>query len=199
MELRPDFVEIKTGHDFDQWYWSKEELTEICRASKIPHNARKNELRRRIIQCLNGEPLNIEQKVIESNFDWARAELSPDTLITDSIKFGKNLRSFMKAAVGPKFSFSNAFMVWMREHTGHTLADAIEYWHALQVKTKAGYRMDMSDFNVMNKYLDDFLKANPTRKRDEGLQCWYIKKMGPAPGGQVKYEPKDLNFLLEKS
>ncbi|MEM6261760.1 MAG: DUF6434 domain-containing protein [Bacteroidota bacterium] len=195
MSTRPPFESLTTGEAFDNWYWSKEELTKFCKQLNIPATARKNELRRRIIQHFKGESITLKKVVIQSNFNWAKEVLTPETVITDSIKFGQNLRAFFKQEIGKKFSFSNPFMAWMRENPGKTLADAVGFWHVLQEKTRKGYRMDTSDFNVMNKYLDDFLKDNPNLKRDQGLICWGAKKYYPAKGGQVKYESADLRFL----
>lgn len=191
---RPALSTKLNSEEFDNWYWSKEELEAFCRILDISATARKNELRRRIIQFLNGEEVIIAKGIISSKFDWTKADLRLDTVITDSVKFGQNFRRFMKEQVGDKFSFSNAFMTWVRENEGKTLEDAIDFWYSLQVKVKNGYKMDMSDFNVMNKYLDDFLADNPSRKREEGMICWSIKKYYPARQGLVKYEQSDLSL-----
>ena len=195
MERRPVFRTDMSGCDFDQWYWSKEELDKICKQLSIPANARKNELRRRIIQFLEEGEVTISHIAINSDFDWAKEELKLNTVITDSIKFGQNLRRFMKKHTGDDFSFSGAFMAWVKENKGKTLEDAIDYWFTLKEKTKNGFRMDMSDFNVMNKYLEDFLNDNPQLKRDDGMKCWQLKKYYPAPKGLVRYEPQDLGLL----
>jgi len=192
---RPEMSATMTASEFDSWYWSKDELSEFCKENDIPANARKNELRRRIIQFLSGEQITIEKHERHSKFDWSKADLSLETIITDSVKFGQNFRRFMKSQVGDKFSFSNPFMTWVKENEGKTLEDAVDFWYSLQVKVKNGYRMDMSHFNVMNKYLDDFLEDNPNLKRDDGMLCWSIKKYYPAKKGLVKYEQSDLSLV----
>ncbi len=194
MNRRPQFSNRMSGIEFDNWFWHKDELDEICKTLGIASNARKNELRRRIIEFLETGKVTIDIPKPYSSFDWKKEPLRLETVITDSVVFGKNLRSFMKDQVGVKFSFSAAFMEWVRNNEGKTLEDAVEYWQELNIKTKSGFRFDMSDYNVMNKYLDDFLKDNPKLKREDGMNCWQAKKFLPAPKGLVKYEPEDLRL-----
>ena len=181
-----------TSTEFDNWFWHKEELDEFCKLLGIPFNTRKNELRRRIIEFLETGMVTFQTPKPTSSFDWKKESLSLETVITDSVVFGKNLRTFMKQQVGTKFSFTAAFMDWVRNNEGKTLADAVLYWQELSTKTQSGFRFDMSDFNVMNKYLDDFLGDNPTLKREDGMKCWQKKKYYPAPKGLVKYHSEDL-------
>lgn len=195
MKIRPKINQITSGEAFDQWYWSKEELVHFCQQNEIPSQARKNELRRRVTEFLDTGKVTIEPTIKESNFDWSTEVLSDDTIITDSVKFGRNLRNYMKARVGDRFSFSNSLMNWFKENVGSTLNEAVEYWHELEHKKANGYRLDMSDFNVMNKYLEDFLTDNPELSRNQAMQCWQIKKYHPAPKGLVKYQPADLGLM----
>lgn len=195
MKIRPKINQITSGEAFDQWYWSKEELVHFCQQNEIPSQARKNELRRRVIEFLDTGQVTIESTKKKSNFDWSKEVLSDDTIITDSVKFGRNLRKYMKVRVGDRFSFSSSLMNWFKDNVGSTLNEAVEYWHELEQKNANGYRLDMSDFNVMNKYLEDFLTDNPKLSRNQAMHCWQIKKYHPAPKGLVKYHPADLGLM----
>lgn len=128
---RPDFSEIKSGEEFNRWYWMKEEMIEICKQAGLPSTGRKFTLRDRIMFALDHEGAIMPEppKVKPtSRFNWAKAELSLDTLITDNISFGQNLRRFMEGQIGPHFRYNIDFMDWARESAGKSLADAVLKW-----------------------------------------------------------------------
>jgi len=196
MEKRPLFTLDMNSKFFDQWYWSKDELIDICKKLDISFAARKNELRRRVIEYLDTGQVTIEILPIESSFNWAHEVLTLDTVITDSVSFGKNFRNFMKQQIGNKFVCSNDFMVWVRNSVGMTLRDAVDFYYKLQQDVEGIYHIDMSDFNVMNAYIDDFLEDQKDKKRSDALKCWGHKKYYKAPQGQVKYDSSDIRFLM---
>lgn len=192
MNTRPEFEEISTGQEFDAWYWMKEELAAICRVLKIPATGRKQELRNRIIARLDGVPIKPKNVSIKrSNFNWAREELQLDTIITDSITFGKNLRDFLSNYI-PQITFSTEFMHWVKTNTGKTLGDAITAYSLLAASADS---IDKSSYNVMNAYVAAFLQDNPDKNRKTALMCWDMKKYLPAKGGLVKYSKQDLLLL----
>ena len=51
--LRPPFKNIGSSAEFDQWYWSKEDLRQICEYLGLSDSGKKLELRERIIRCLD--------------------------------------------------------------------------------------------------------------------------------------------------
>ena len=195
MKTRPNFEEIEDAEDFDNWYWMKEELVAICKASNIHFNGRKNELRQRIIDQMNGKKITKSKtQKPTSNFNWAKEKLTLKTVITDSVTFGKNLRHFMKSQISG-FVSSAEFMDWVKQNPGKTLQDAVDIYFKIETDKKKGIKIDKSDFNVMNAYIDSFLKANPNLSRKEALKCWDIKKYMPAKKGLVKYEDADLKLI----
>jgi len=56
--LRPPFKNIGNSTEFDQWYWSKEDLRQICEYLGLPDSGKKLELRKRIIQRLESYSVN---------------------------------------------------------------------------------------------------------------------------------------------
>ncbi|MEM6644257.1 MAG: DUF6434 domain-containing protein [Bacteroidota bacterium] len=194
MDTRPPFKDITTAADFDRWYWMKNELVEICKSLGLPSNDRKNELRRRVIDHFNGAKYLRVSSRPKSNFDWSKETLSLDTVITDSVTFGNNLRTFMKLHI-TKFSFNIEFMEWIKSNLGKTLEEAVIIYPVLLQEIKRGKKLDKSDYNVMNAYLESFLANNPKLQRDDAMKCWQIKKYLPAPKGLVKYDPSDLTLL----
>ncbi|MEM6802561.1 MAG: DUF6434 domain-containing protein [Bacteroidota bacterium] len=193
---RPDFSEIKSGEEFNRWYWMKEEMVEICKQAGLPSTGRKFTLRDRIMYALDHggelmpEPPKSKPK---SRFNWAKADLGLETLITDNISFGQNLRRFMQAQIGPHFRYNIDFMDWARESAGKSLADAVLKWKELEARKKdPTFRSKIEDNNMMNQYFRDFFDDNPEKGFEDAKSCWAKKRRLPMKEGFVRYEPSDL-------
>ncbi len=196
---RPDFEDIKTGREFNQWYWLKEELVDICQRSNLPTYGRKFDLRDRIMFALdNGGKVKPEPKKekTRSKFNWAKSELTVDTRITDTITFGPNFRRFMKNQIGPKFSCHSDFMDWVKSNAGKTLKDAVEEWNSLERrKENPGFKRDIAENNMYSQYIRDFLEDNPNYTIKDVKKYWLLKKQLPMKNGLVKYEKSDLELI----
>ncbi|MEM1319552.1 MAG: DUF6434 domain-containing protein [Bacteroidota bacterium] len=196
---RPDFTDIKTGVEFNNWYWLKAEMVDICKAIQLPYSGSKFELRDRIIYALDNDgalkPV-AKKKKAHSKFNWARAELSRDTVITDNISFGPNFRRFMKAEIGDHFSCHGDFMAWAKSNAGKTLEDAILKWEELERrKENPNFRREIAAYNMFNQYVRDFLDDNKGYSFQEARKYWDVKKQLPTKGGFVKYEKSDLALI----
>ncbi len=194
---RPDFENITSGAEFNTWYWLKEELVAICKNAGLPSQGRKFELRDRIIYALDNKgKLKPEVKTRKkSKFNWAKATLTPETFITDSISFGPNFRNFMKRQIGDKFSCHSDFMDWVKANEDKTLAKAVEQWFALEARKKdPEFRRDIADNNMFNQYTRDFLDAYPEKTLKEARKYWLIKKALPMDNGFVRFEKTDLDL-----
>ena len=180
---RPDFSEIKTGAEFNQWHWLKDELVAICKQANLPYNGGKFELRDRIIYALdnNGSlKANEKKDKPKSYFNWAKSKLTLKTVITDNVSFGPNFRNFMKSEIGNNFSCHSDFMDWVRSNTGKTLQDAVLKWQELENrKDDPNFRRDIAVHNMLNQYVRDFLDDNPDKSFKEALRLWKIKKQMP--------------------
>ncbi|MEM8489807.1 MAG: DUF6434 domain-containing protein [Pseudomonadota bacterium] len=89
--------------------------------------------------------------------DWIHRSLSLDTVITESITFGPNVRGFFKEAIGKKFRCTSAFIGWVRGNAGATFGDAVDAWHALEgEKSLPGYQPRIAECNNYLRYLRDF-------------------------------------------
>lgn len=199
MIKRPDFSELKSSEDFLKWYWLKSEMIELCGILGLPHNGQKFDLRDRIAYALDhGGALMPQDKKskAKSHFNWARAQLTLETKITDNISFGPNFRRFMKSEIGPSFQCHSDFMNWVKGHVGSTLAEAIEAWHQLeQRKDDPSFRREIAPYNMYNQYLRDFSDANPGLSLQEAKLCWAAKKQLPMKNQRVQYEDSDLNLI----
>jgi len=158
---RPSFESIQNGAEFNSWYWTKAEMVDICKAANLPHVGSKFQLRDRIMYALDNEGKTravIKTKKPASTFNWAKAELSLDTPITDNVSFGPNFRRFMKSQIGKKFSCHSDFMDWVKSNVGKTLHDAVLSWEALEArKADPNFKRTIADHNMYNQYIRDFL------------------------------------------
>ncbi|MEM1337604.1 MAG: DUF6434 domain-containing protein [Bacteroidota bacterium] len=194
---RPDFENITSGAEFNTWYWLKEEMVAICKAAGLPTNGRKFELRDRIMFALDNRGrlkprVKIKKK---STFNWAKATLTLETVITDNISFGPNFRAFMKRQIGDKFSCHSDFMDWAKANTGKTLAQAVEQWYALEArKEDPEFRRDIADNNMFNQYTRDFLNTYPHKTIKEARKYWLLKKKLPMINGFVRFEKTDIDL-----
>lgn len=195
---RPDFENIKSGTEFNKWYWLKEEMVEICKQSEVPSNGRKFELRDRIMFALDNDgEIKPEQKKKrkKSKFNWANAKLTLKTEITDSVSFGPNFRSFMKSQIGNNFSCNSDFMDWVKGNIGETLETAIAKYHQLEKRREnPEFKREIADNNMFNQYTRDFMEDNPRQSLKNVRKFWLLKKQLPMKNGFVKYEKSDLKL-----
>ncbi len=194
---RPTFEEIKSGSEFNRWYWLKEELIDICKQSGLPYGGGKFELRDRISYALDndGQLLKKQKQTKTSNFNWAKAILGPETVITDNITFGPNFRNFMKKEIGNRFSCHSDFMDWVKSNTGKTLQDAADQWIVLEKrKQDPDFKREIADHNMYAQYTRDFLEDNLGMTLKDACKYWLLKRQLPTETGFIKYDPRDLNL-----
>jgi len=196
-QQRPDINQIQSGNELRRWYWLKSELVDYCREHKIPYGGGKFELVDRIAYYLDtGEIKRQSSKKTTSKFNWAKETLTLETIITDSYKNNRNVREFMQQYLGQSFSFNMTFMNWMRDNTGKTLADAIEFWRGVEIQKSEGrFEQEIPDHNQYNQYMRDFFADNPKLTIKEARQCWDYKRQLPSDSGRHIYEPDDLASL----
>ncbi|APX13382.1 DUF6434 domain-containing protein [Tateyamaria omphalii] len=190
-----------TATEFDRWYWPVDALKAFCEALDIPATGTKATLRDRVAAALSGAPLpKAPKRSGTSTFNWAKADLTPDTVITDTVSFGPNVRGYFKSRIGPKFSCHGDFMDWMRSNTGATLADAEQAWHMLEArKDDPTFRREIATCNNYLQYLRDARDAHPDLTLEQAKACWDAKKIQPAPGGYVRFETVDLTALSREN
>ena len=193
---RPDFAEISSGDEFARWYWLKEELVAICKKTGLPHSGSKFVLQDRIRYALDHDGAVLPAKPVSkktSRFNWAKAELSLETVITDNVSFGPNFRRFMTAQIGPRFVCHGDFMAWVTAHVGQTLGDAVAAWEDLERrKDDPEFRREIADHNMYNQYVRDFMDDRPGTTLQEAEAHWRWKKQQPTTDGFVRYAKNDL-------
>lgn len=193
-EMRPDIAAITSGAELKRWYWLKDELAAEAKRLGLKSSDGKFAILDRIAHFLDtGEaslPADKRPKP-KSRFDWHRAALTPETIITDSYKNSQNVRRFFKAQIGDQFKFTIGFMDWIRLNHGATLADAVAEYQRM---TAAGERAPIRDHNQFNQYTVEFLKDNPGAGMDEVRRVWALKRALPSDDGRHAYERSDLEL-----
>lgn len=195
---RPDITTIRTGSDLKQWYWRKAELVVHARTLGLKRTGAKFTLLDRIAHFLDTGARDLPKAQAAkptSTFEWHSAELTPETVLTDSYRNTQNVRRFFKAHLGPKFVFSIPFMAWLTENSGKTLNDACEAWRQLQAeKRNPGWQSDIKAHNQFNQYTRDILAAHPDLSMDGVRRIWSLKIQYPSADGRHVYDPADLTL-----
>ena len=71
-----------------------------------------------------------------TTLNWHSALLNDDTVIDTGYKNTQNVRRYFKSRLGADFKMNRAFMAWMKNNPGESLARACEVWKTLQNKDK---------------------------------------------------------------
>jgi len=192
MQVKPNPTDRMDAPTFDAWYWDKPELVAICTHLGLPKTGGKDALRDRVLTFLRSGEVKRETPKQRGRFNWARETLTLETVITETVSFGPNFRTFMAAQIGPAFSCHADFMTWVRAHPGQTLSDAIDAWHALDArKNTPGFRREIAPHNNYLQYLRDYRDANPDHGQDEAKAAWHDRKKRPIEGQRIVYAPED--------
>jgi hypothetical protein len=193
---RPNIADLTSSAQFHQWYYLKSELIAFARANAIPCAGGKLEISARIAAYIDGKPLpSLAKRKSASTFKWASAILSPQTVITDNVSFGPNVRTFLASQIGPQFVCSSDFMDWVRVNNGRTLGDAVEAWQALELrKADPAFETHIRSHNQYNQFTRDILQANRGLSLKSVRQIWKAKRARP---GSMTYSAKDLDLLVD--
>ncbi len=197
MDIRPSLNKDITIDDFREFYWLKMELIEFCRQEGLRKQGGKIEVADRVEAYLRTgkkETAIKKKRAPVSKFDWNHETLTLETVITDNYKNSKNVRTFFQEQIGSAFKFNVAFMNWMKENAGKTLADAVDEWNAIKAakKMKKKRTIIAPQFEY-NRYIRDFLDDNPDRTKADAIQFWKIKR---SVRGDNVYKKSDLDLMV---
>lgn len=197
-QSRPDITQLTTSAELRRWYWLKDELVAEAKRLGLRTTGGKFTVLDRIAHFHDTGtmtwPGDAKTKA-SSKFDWHSAQLTPDTVITDSYKNSQNVRRFFKQHADPAFKFNIAFMAWMKENVGATLADAVTaYHHQKKAAASPRHQSKIADHNQFNQYTRDFLADNPEMGLKEVRYFWALKRQLPSQDGRHRYDPSDLSL-----
>ncbi len=191
---RPDILTLTTGAELRRWYWLKAELGATARHHGLKTSGGKFQILDRLAHFLDtGETVFVGDVRVppKSKFDWHKAPLTAETIITDNYQNTQNVRRFFKAVAGSDFKFTIALMDWMRGNVGKTLGDAVMAHHQLRA---APVQTQIKDHNQFNQYTRDFMANNPGATMEQVLRVWAKKRSLPSDDGRHRYSPSDLDL-----
>ncbi|MEM6634504.1 MAG: DUF6434 domain-containing protein [Pseudomonadota bacterium] len=195
-ELRPSVDRRMHAEDFERWYWPVEHLKRFCDVLELHKSGTKAELRERVTAALRhpGQNRTVTQRRRPAgSFNWSKETLTRDTIITDTVSFGPNVRSFFKAEIGKTFVCHSDFMDWVRGNPGASLGDAVAAWLILEErKDDPTFRREIASCNNYLQYLRDARDRNPGLSLHDAKRCWDYKNVRPARDGYVIFEQKDV-------
>ncbi len=166
----------------------------FCKKEGLPVQGAKIEISNRIeVYLKSGKIIStIRKPKVTSNFDWANAILTKETIITDNYKNNENVRAFFSKELGRNFKFNIHFMKWMKENAGKTLGDAILAWKEIEIKRKnKNIKKEIAPQFEYNNYVRDFLADNPNLTKADAIRCWNIKRQ---MRGDNVYRKSDLKL-----
>lgn len=191
---RPEIADCADAEEFRRWYYLKAELQAYARAQGLKTSGGKFQITDRIAYFLEHGEAPVEALKVKptSGFDWHSAELTPETVITDSYKNTQNVRRFMKEAVGPGFTFSIALMDWAKANQGRTLAEMAEEAKRLAAAKRAGAKAPDQPHNQYNAYTRAYFAHKPDGSAEEVRALWKARRGLPGP---YVFHPDDLRLL----
>ncbi|MEM6366615.1 MAG: DUF6434 domain-containing protein, partial [Planctomycetota bacterium] len=170
---RPSIASIQSSIELKRWYFLKHELVAHAKSLGLSTRGNKPELIQRIgVYLDSGEVIGPTKRASISQFDWARDNLTPETVITDSYRNTRNVRHFMVRHASERFKFTNEFMAWMRSNLGKTLGDAVNFWIELdRKKREEGYQEMPLPQNQFNRFTREISQSVP------GISAQQIRKI----------------------
>lgn len=196
-DIRPTPTANMHAAAFERWYWPVELLKVFCDLLGLPKAGTKAELRARVATALKhpGQEVKVpSRRRASGSFNWAKETLSRDTIITETISFGPNVRSFFTAQIGSSFVCHSDFMDWVRGNPGACFGDAISAWHSLEErKTDPSFRREIAICNNYLQYLRDARDLTPGLSERNAKKCWDYKSVRPARNGYVVFDPIDIS------
>lgn len=189
MTKRPVLEKTLSSETFRDFYYSKEELVDFCRANGLPVSGGKIEITDRIAHFLDtGEVLPISAPKKRAA---KMSGITMDAEIEANFVCSEKHREFFREHIGKSFSFNVAFQKWLKNNAGKTYGEAVAaYYKILDDKKKGTSEIDRQ-FEY-NAYIRDFFADNQGKALADAIKCWKYKKQ---LRGHNRYERSDLAAL----
>ena len=97
-ENRPSFEEIKSFEEFNQYYWYREELSQICKSLGLEYRGTKKELTFIIEQYFQGN--KIEKSLRKSRKTQSEVITLETPLLNCGFSFNQKFRDYFSAVTG---------------------------------------------------------------------------------------------------
>ncbi len=190
---RPLLDERISVQDFKDFYWLKEELIKFCRKTGISYAGGKSEITNRIIEYLETGKITKHRAVRQKKLPKPTKPLTLDTVIGVDYRTYKEKKEFLQSIVGKQFHFTIHLLDFCKQNAGKkTYGDIVNEWYKEQELTSdPNYVKEIAPQFEYNKYIRNFIKANPNRTRKDAIKYWKLKKSMP---GDNKYSEDDLEL-----
>ena len=189
--------------DFQQFYWTKLELINFCRNTKLPTHGAKLDLAKRIEEFLISgkipEPvLNNFLKKSTINKSKKRDLLSREAPVIN-YKSDLATREFFQKELGPEFRFNADVLVWIRTKLNNqesfTYGDIINEWATQNsLRKNPNHERKIPEQFQFNQFMKDWKNANAGPGARE---AWNWIKALPGEPTYARY--KEIIATLENT
>ncbi len=194
---RPVLDEKISVQDFKDFYWLKEELIKFCRKTGISYTGGKIEISNRIITYLETGKITKIKKARQKKLPKPTKPLTLETAIGVDYRTYKEKKEFLQSVIGKEFHFTIHLLDFFKQNVGKkTYGDIVKEWYKEQdKKNDPNFVKEIAPQFEYNKYIRDFMKANPNMTRKDAIKYWKLKKTMP---GDNKYSEKDFELDRKK-
>ncbi|WP_030763171.1 DUF6434 domain-containing protein [Streptomyces sp. NRRL F-2664] len=184
-EVRPLLSTALTGAELLRWYWTLAELGALARRMGVPVRGGKAAVTARLAAALDGLPEPEQASAAGAAVPAAprragrqlAAPVDGTTVIPPGQRCSQVLREYFVREIGPGFHFDAFMREYVAGHAGHTLAEAVEHWHATRVR--AAEPQDVGPQFEFNRFLRDWHVRHPGVARTEALAAWRAHRARP--------------------
>ena len=198
VEKRPKFSDINSFEEFNQHYWYREELSQICKSLQIDHRGTKQELNNIIKEYFNGN--YIKKADIQKNSNTADILTLDTPLLTCGFSFNARFREYFSVLTGVSpFKFTaDMATAWRKvkreKDTKFTIQDLLDIYYG-----QSDYARYDNSVCQWNQFLKDFcadpISSNYSNKLKVASILW---KEVRDSAGEKTYSRKILESNLNK-
>ncbi len=190
---RPILDEKISVQDFKDFYWLKEELIKFCRKTGISYTGGKIEISNRIIEYLETGKITKTKKARQKKLPKPTKPLTLETVIGVDYRTYKEKKEFLQLVIGEQFHFTIHLLDFFKQNVGKkTYGDIVSEWHKEQkLKSDPNFVKEIAPQFEYNRYIRDFMKANPNMTRKDAIKFWKLKS---SKRGSNEYDEKDLEL-----
>lgn len=199
VEKRPEFRDISSFEEFNQYYWYREELSQICKSLKLENKGTKQELNNIIREYFEGNCIKASKTQI-------RKSKNADILTTDTpllacgFSFNTKFREYfsMLTGVSPFKFTADMATAWRKvkseKNVKFTIQDLLDIYYG-----KSNYTKYDHSICQWNQFLKDFcadsISSNYSNKLKVASILW---KEVRDSAGEKTYSRKILETNLNK-
>lgn len=189
MNKRPVLDLGLNSDTFPEYYYSKAELIDFCKANDLQATGNKAELTERIAEFLSTG--NRTRKNHARPKPLIAHTINLDTAIETNFVCSEKHRAFFKSQIGDSFSFNVTFQKWLKSNAGKCYGDAVTAYYQI-LEDKKNHKAPIDNQFEYNTYIRDFFNDNKGKSIEQAIKCWKYKK---SLKGHHRYEKSDLAAL----